>query len=107
MRPNPIKVWFDDEVWEPISPDAKGLIREMLERDPVARITARQVRSGSLAFSRRTTVHPLHTRFSKRFGTSVSETTMRPNPKVLQHDWCAKRGREAGNALLSGPSRGV
>jgi hypothetical protein len=36
---------------------------------------------GSVAFSLCTTVHPLHTRFAKRIGAPVSETTMRPNPR--------------------------
>jgi hypothetical protein len=31
----------------------------------------------------RATAHPLHTRFTKRIGESISEATMRPNPKVV------------------------
>ena len=31
-----------------------------------------------------TAAHPLYTRFTNMFGASISETTMRPNPKVRQ-----------------------
>jgi hypothetical protein len=41
-----------------------------------------QIAWGSVALSLCTTTHPLYTRFTKRFGASVSETTMRPNPKI-------------------------
>jgi hypothetical protein len=43
--------------------------------------------SGSVALSLRTTAHPLHTRFTDIFGTSVSEATMRPNPR--SYSWSA------------------
>ena len=42
-----------------------------------------------------TTAHPLHTRYTKIFGTSVSETTMRPNPR------CALNPSPASPALTS------
>jgi hypothetical protein len=35
----------------------------------------------SVALSLCTTAHPLHTRIANIFGTSISETTMRPNPR--------------------------
>jgi hypothetical protein len=35
----------------------------------------------SVALSLCTTAHPLHTRFTKRICTSISEATMRPNPR--------------------------
>ena len=35
----------------------------------------------SVALSPCITVHPLHTRLTKRFGASISEATMRPNPR--------------------------
>jgi hypothetical protein len=37
---------------------------------------------GSVASSRCTTAHPLYTRFTKHFGASISEATMRPNPSL-------------------------
>jgi hypothetical protein len=37
---------------------------------------------GSVTLSLCTNVHPLQTIFTNIFGTSISETTMRPNPKV-------------------------
>jgi hypothetical protein len=38
--------------------------------------------SGSVALSLcTTTTHPLHTRFTKIVGTSISEAMMRPNPR--------------------------
>jgi hypothetical protein len=36
---------------------------------------------GSAASSVCTTAHPLHTRIANPFGTSISETIMRPNPR--------------------------
>ena len=36
---------------------------------------------GWVALSLCTTAHPLHTRFANIFGTSVSEATMRPDPR--------------------------
>jgi hypothetical protein len=40
-----------------------------------------EVGSGSLALSRCTTAHPLHTRFTNVFGIYISETRVRPNPR--------------------------
>jgi hypothetical protein len=37
---------------------------------------------GSVALSLCTAAHSLYTRFTNRFGTSISETTMRPNPML-------------------------
>jgi hypothetical protein len=37
---------------------------------------------GSVALSLCTTAHPLHTRFANISGTCISEAVMRPNPKV-------------------------
>jgi hypothetical protein len=36
---------------------------------------------GSVALSRCTTAHPLHTGFANIFDASVSEATLRPNPR--------------------------
>ena len=49
--------------------------------------------SGSAASSLSTTAHPLHTRLAKILGASVSEATMRPNPRSI---W--KELEDAGNA---------
>ena len=46
--------------------------------DPAGRLL-----QGSVTLSLCATVHPLHTRFTNTFGTSISETTMRPNPRLL------------------------
>jgi hypothetical protein len=42
---------------------------------------------GAVAFSLCTTAHPLYTRFANIFGASISETTIRPNPRlrILPH----------------------
>ena len=45
-------------------------------------LTAVEIATGSVALSLFTTAHPLHTRFANTFGTSISQTTMRPNPKI-------------------------
>jgi hypothetical protein len=40
-----------------------------------------EVGLGSVALSLCTTAHPLYTGFANIFGASISETTMRPNPR--------------------------
>ena len=42
----------------------------------------KQAAARGVASSLCTAAHPLHTRPTNKFGTSVSETTMRPNPRV-------------------------
>jgi hypothetical protein len=46
-----------------------------------------------------TTAHPLHTRFANIFGTSISEATMRPNPRARG----MKRVRPTGTRRPSRP----
>jgi hypothetical protein len=62
----------------------------MARRDAVRKPTQASTRSsprrrrsswGSVALLLCTTVHLLHTGFANIFGTSVSEATMRPNPR--------------------------
>jgi hypothetical protein len=52
----------------------------------------------TVASSRCTTAHPLHARFAKKVGASISEITMRPNPTMrmdlsgpLLESWTGKR----------------
>ena len=54
-------------------------------QEQVACTAASGRRSGAVALSLCTTAHPLHTRFAKRIGTSISEATMRPKPISYIH----------------------
>jgi hypothetical protein len=56
---------------------------------------------GSVALSLCTNPHPLHTGFTKTFGTSLSEPTTQPNPR------CPERLREllTGRPLWTWPER--
>jgi hypothetical protein len=48
---------------------------------------------GSAALSLCSTGDPLYTRFAKRVGASISETTMRPNPRLVTG---LRRGHSGG-----------
>ena len=48
----------------------------------------------------RTTVHSLHTRLARILGTSVSEATMRPNPRSGQR-WAQRSAGPCGHSSLS------
>jgi hypothetical protein len=56
-----------------------GLAHAMAGRPERA---AQRLGEGSVALSRCTTAHPFYTRFINIFGPSISETTMRPNPRL-------------------------
>jgi hypothetical protein len=49
----------------------------------LARTMRQQFVQGSVALLRCTTTHPLHTRFTTIIGASISEPTMRPNPRFV------------------------
>jgi hypothetical protein len=53
--------------------------------------------------SLRATAHPLHTRSNNIFGTSISEATMRPNPRSR----CTSRAASRSTRARSGPARGM
>jgi hypothetical protein len=53
----------------------------MTTRRPRRRLRPSRSSEGSVALSLCTTAHPLHTIFSIIFGTSLCETTMRPDPR--------------------------
>jgi hypothetical protein len=58
---------------------------------------------GSVSLSLCTTAHPLYTRFTNIFGASISEATMRPNPRQEQTEPLARLDEAE---LLGGFSRG-
>jgi hypothetical protein len=56
---------------------------------------------GSAALSLCTIAHPLHTRIANIFGTSISEVTMRPNPRPASLDRAAAAIAKADVLLLA------
>ena len=52
---------------------------------------------GSVALSLCTSAHPLYTRFANIFGASISEPTMRPNPR---HEGGGKAAKDPGLLLV-------
>ena len=58
-----------------------------------------------LALSLCTTVHPLHTRFTDIFGTSISETTMRPNPRRTPHSTARRSLARSSTSRRRCPTR--
>ena len=66
---------------------------------------ARWVLQGSVALSLCTTAHSLYAIFAIIFGTSVSETTVRPNPRWILQGWMLLI-RGAGFGPPNGPMRG-
>jgi hypothetical protein len=57
------------------------------------RSSAARSTQGSVALSLCTSAHPLHTRFTKIIGASISEPTMRPNPRSTSGSMRGSRGR--------------
>ena len=60
------------------NPFARKAAQGLAEGEVFTALEQTQV-GGSVALSLCTTAHPLHTRFTKIIGTSISEATMRPN----------------------------
>jgi hypothetical protein len=52
---------------------------------------------GSVALSLCTSAHPIYTRFANIFGASISEPTMRPNPR---HEGGGKAAKDPGLLLV-------
>jgi hypothetical protein len=60
----------------------------------------------AVALSLCTTAHPLHTRSTNIFGTTFSETTMRPNPAAVPEGGYEVKGdRESGSRSSGAPGR--
>jgi hypothetical protein len=63
----------------PDLPDDEDTLQGRSALGDVGRLAGRA--EGSVALSLCLTAHPLYTRFTKIIGTSISVTTMRPNPR--------------------------
>jgi hypothetical protein len=86
-----------------LSPGVPGA-RARPRRERRRAAAARGHASGSVALSLCTAAHPLRTRIANRFGTAISETTMRPNPRhalprAVVHQRDALEPRHRGGPL--------
>ena len=85
-----------------------GSIREVTPAELVALEALLPAdRSGSVALSLCTIVHPLYTRFTKRLSTSISEATMQTDPTDRSAGSRAEEQRDASAKRGGGNSHGL